>query len=170
MNFINVEWFLTAVTAVLHPFGILELISVHITDDGSTVRAEFHAETVRITVIDRISAAVINTIFIHLSRFCFRNVAFPEISIINLVHFFFLPVVEFTDHGDPGCGRCEGAEGYSVFFCMCTKILISIKNFSCVKSIEIHTHILLNIIVIVMDKSCFFNYTINRQKRFVQQQ
>ena len=64
MNFINVEWFLTAVTAVLHPFGILELISVHITDDGSTVRAEFHAETVRITVIDRISAAVINTIFI----------------------------------------------------------------------------------------------------------
>lgn len=31
-------------------------------------------------------------------------------------------------------------------------------------------HILLNIIVIVMDKSCFFNYTVNRQKRFVQQQ
>ncbi len=76
-----------------------------------------------------------------------------EISIINLVHFFFpcqslnSPITAILD--------AEGAES------KVTRVFLYVhqdtdqKNFSCKKSIEIHTHILLNIIVIVMDKSCF---------------
>ena len=86
MDLIDVERFFAAVAAVLHPFGVFEFIFGHVTDDGSTVRTKLHAESIRVAVIDRIVVAVIDTVFVHLSRLCLWDIAFPEVAVINFVH------------------------------------------------------------------------------------
>ena len=53
-------------------------------------------------MIDWITVTVINLIFVHLTGFCLWNIAFPEITVRNFVHFPFLPVIEFPDQSDAG--------------------------------------------------------------------
>ena len=138
MNFIDIEWFLSAVTAVLHPLGILKFIGGHVADNGSTVWTKFHAKSIRVAVVDCIFASVINFIFVHLSGFCLRNIAFPEVAVRNSVHFPFLPVIKFPDQCNAGGRRCKCTKSHTLCFYMCTKIFMSVKNFSCIKSVKIH--------------------------------
>ena len=105
-------------------------------------------------MLHRITIAVIDAVLVHLTGFCLRNIAFPEISVRYFIHFPFLPFIKFSDQGDTGSRRGERTECYALFFCMCTKIFISIKYFSCVKSIKIHF-----ILLTIIDISCFFEYT-----------
>ena len=100
MDFINVERFFAAVTAVLHPLAVFKFVFVHITDDGGAVRTEFHTETIWIAVIHSISTSVINAVFVHLSGFCLWNITFPEISVRYFVHIPFLPFIKFPDQGN----------------------------------------------------------------------
>ena len=100
MDLINIERLFAAVTAVLHPLTVFKFVFVHIADDGSTVWAEFHAETIWIAVIHGISASVINAVLIHLAGFCLWNITFPEISVRYFVHIPFLPFIKFPDQSN----------------------------------------------------------------------
>ena len=157
MNLIDVQRRLPVITAFSHPRPIMKSIVVHIPDNGSSIRTKLHAVSIRITMINPLSALVIDPVLVHHSRLRISAGIFPEVSVMNLLHGAFLPLAELPDHGYPGRGRRECSEYCPLSGRVSSEIPVRIENFSSIKSIKIHL-----IPPQLIDSSCFFLYNINR--------
>ena len=79
-----------------------------------------------------------DSVFIHHPRLSRRHKAFPEVTVVHLVHRSLLPPVKFTDHRYPRGVGGKGAEYCSIFLNMRPQILIGSKFFPCIKAIIVH--------------------------------
>ena len=73
------------------------------------------------------AVTAVNAVFIHHTGCGVFDMAFPEVSVVDLMHFRFLPVVAFADQGNSGRARSKRPEGDASWGQMCAKKLISVK-------------------------------------------
>ncbi len=85
------------------------------------------------------SVLLVDAVFVHLPGFCRSCVTFPEVAVVDAVHGPLLPAGKFTDEGNFRGAWSKGAEyDPSPRFGMCAEKSVSVKYFSCVKSVKIH--------------------------------
>ena len=151
MNFIDVKWTSLTYTTVLHPFGIMETISIHIPNNGCKCRTQLHAEAIRITMLHAAAVSVIDLIFVHHARSCFRHKYLEKAAVITAFHDRLVPVVEFTDHIYPQSIRCICDKFHTtdnrllscdLFLHMRPQFSICIKASSGIKFVNIHVILL----------------------------
>ena len=116
----------------------MKLLCFHIADDGRCIRAQLHPVSVWITMVYPFPRLVIDAVLIHHAGLCLLRYKLPEIPVMHFLHGTFCPPVELADHGNPGRRRGKCAEYYFLPLNMRAQIFVCVKNFSCVKSIEIH--------------------------------
>ena len=120
----------------------MELVGVHIPNDGCGIGPQLHSKTIRITVVNAATAFFINPVFVHASRFDTVHITLPEVSIIDPIHIVFPPLAAFSNQRNLLRSRSKGAEYYAGVRYMSAEILIGIKNFTSIKSMKIHVLLL----------------------------
>ena len=102
------------------------------------MRPQFHLSSIWITAVQTAAILIIDPVLVHLPHLRRRNHALPEISIVDLMHGFTVPLVELTNHcNPPGC-RSKHPEHHSIVCHMRPQIFMGMKFSSCIKSIKIH--------------------------------
>ena len=142
MDLIDIQRLVLAITAGLHPFPIIKMVPIHITDQRGRIRAQLHPVTIRIAMVHAASVFAVNPVFIHHSGNSIRYLTFPEMPVMNLLHRRFLPAIKFPDQRNPGRPGRKCAKHRSMLCQMRTQILIRVKYFSCIKPIKVHKNLL----------------------------
>ena len=140
MHLVDVDWLVMAYLAAFLPFGIFEFVAAKGIGFGCGAGAHFAVECVGVCMVYEGSVLAVDSVFVHQVGAHTVNGAFPEISIVDAVHWGFSPAVEFSDYGDALCCRGKGAEGGAAFQDVCAKVLIGFKFFAGVKVVKIHKY------------------------------
>ena len=132
MHFIDIDWFFEMSASLAQPFAILKVIAIGISNDGSRSRTKFHAEPVRVAVVDKFHIGEmfgINAVFIHHPGDGIWNDASIYAAGMSLFHGNFFPAVALINQRYFFSIGGKGAEANAaVFLYMCTKKSIGIKR------------------------------------------
>ena len=137
MHLVNIEGSVKIPSPVLHPLIVRELEPVQVPDNGREIRAQFHAESIGVAVLDP-SVFAIDDELVHLSLFCPVNPDLIELGADGFRHLFFLPVIELAYDRDALRLRREGPEDHGVSLHMRPKILVCVIHISHVEFLKIH--------------------------------
>ena len=137
MEFKDIERSVVAARACLHPLLIRESIGAQIPDDRGESRAQFHPESIRITVLHP-SVSAIDHIFIHLAGLCVLLENLIKLRTHRLFHLFFFPVVELADDADLIRHGSIRAEYNPAILRMSSHVFICIKHISVKKFLKVH--------------------------------
>ncbi len=142
MDLIDIQRLFFAVASGLHPFAVLELVGIQISNNGSSIWAQLHAEAIRVAVVDAAAVFSVNAVFIHHANLRVLRMVFPEMPVVGFFHVVFLPAVKLADQSDSGCARSKGAKSHAMPVRMRAQILISVKYFPGIKSVKVHKNLL----------------------------
>ena len=99
------------------------------------IRTKLHAKSIWVTMFYRFIVLPINAVLIKVPSFRICYIYFIKVPIIDSLHWNRLIIPE--KHCTFGT-RCEGTKYNPFFYHMSSQPLISIKNLSCIKTIEVH--------------------------------
>ena len=138
MQLVDIQRLVSVIRTLFHPFRILKMVGREVPDNRSILGTQLHAISVRVAVIDKESGLLVDAVLVHHAGPGIRDVTFPEVAIIDLVHGTFFPTAKFPDQRDALGAGGKGTEGDAFPFCMGAKIAVGVEYFSGIKSIIVH--------------------------------
>ena len=89
MHLVDVDWLVMAYLAAFLPFGIFELVAAKGIGFGCGAGAHFAVECVGVCMVYEGAVLAVDSVFVHQVGAHTVNGAFPEISIVDAVHWGF---------------------------------------------------------------------------------